>query len=193
MEQSLQAGLWIAKYILEAYALDYFDGSFVSMSTRSLQSAVAMEYENTLWQGDTRLNERNRGEVRGLKAEQHRQRYPASYQQMQTDPLHWLPPGGESILDVAERWRSFYHDIKDMESALIVGHRDQMWAAMQPLEHLSESELLAVNTDDIHNAQIIHYTSLDPETGQETGQLQWKRSIDPMYPDSQTSNWQKLR
>lgn len=189
--QSRQAGSWIAKHILVRYSLECFDAYFVSLSLRSLQSAVAMDYKDVTWLGDERLNARNRGYVRGLKAEQHHELFPASYEIMHQDPLHWVPPGGESILDVAERWRSFYEDIRGLRSALIVGHRDQMWAAMQQLEYLSDNELLAVDTDEIHNAHIIHYTSLDPETREQAPVLMWKRSVDPLQNDI-SSGWHIL-
>lgn len=190
-EQSRRAGLWIVEHVIGRYALKYFDGYFVSMSRRSLQSATAMELDGSVWQGDERLNERNRGRIRGLKPEQHRRLFPSSYEKMQSDPLHWIPPGGESMLDVTDRWRSFYDDIQGLESAIVVGHRDQMWAAMQPLEQMSDEELLAVDTEVIHNAQIIHYTSLDPENGQVMPTLMWKRSIDPTYPES-SEGWQRI-
>lgn len=190
--QSRQAGLWIAKHILEHYGLKRFDSYLVSMSLRSVQSAVAMDFKDILWLGDERLNERNRGLIRGLKPEQHRARFPDSYETMKSDPLYWVPPGGNSISEVAGLWHSFYDDIKDaLESIIIVGHRDQIWAAQQPLEHLSDKELLAINTNNIHNSQIIHYTSLDPDTGQQAPELMWKRSVDPMQPET-SAGWQIL-
>jgi broad specificity phosphatase PhoE len=191
IEQSHQAGLWIAKHILQQYGLKYFDGYFVSMSLRSVQSAVAMCFKDILWFGDERLDERNRGYVRGLKPEQHRELFPDSYEKMRSDPLRWVPPGGESILGVAERWRTFHEDISDLGNVIIVGHRDQIWASQQQLERLSDSELLAVNTDDFHNAQVIHYTSVSPQTGREAPALMWKRSVDPLQPEA-SSGWQIL-
>jgi hypothetical protein len=110
---------------------------------------------------------------------------------MKADPLHWIPPSGESMLDVAERFRRFYLDISFLRSAIVIGHRDQMWGAMQPLEGLSEDELLAVDTDKIVNGGIIHYTSLDPVTGEQAPTIMWKRSVDPMHPET-SAGWQVL-
>lgn len=191
IEQSRQASLLIAQQILGQYALKGFDGYFVSMSLRSLQSAVAMEFTDAPWQGDERLNERNRGRIRGLRPYQHQKLFPESYEKMQTDPLHWIPPGGNSVLDVSELWRSFYADIQSLRSAIVVGHRDQIWAAQQPLERLGYDELLAVNTDLICNGRVDHYTSINPETGEQEPDLLWKRSFFPMHPDMQTG-WQIL-
>lgn len=193
-EQSRKAGLWIIKNILQKHNPSAFDGYFVSTALRSLQSAVAMDLEGAVWQADSRLDERNRGRIRGLHSKTHEQLFPDSFQQMKSDPLHWVPPGpgGEAILPhLVGKFHSFYDDIQDMESAIVVGHRDEMWAAMQPLECLSDDELLAVNTNDIHNAQIIQYTSLDPATGEQAPRLLWKRSVNPISPTVQTP-WQYL-
>ena len=95
------------------------------------------------------------------------------------------------MLDVAERFRSFYDDIGFLRSVIVVGHRDQMWGAMQPLEGFGDDELLAVDTEAIGNGQIIHYTSLDPITGDQAPALMWKRSVDPMHHEIPT-DWQLL-
>jgi hypothetical protein len=74
---------------------------------------------------------------------------------------------------------------------LAVTHRDWMWAAQLILEHLTEDELLAINTDEIQNAQIVHYTSINPETGEQASELLWKRSVDPTHPEN-TVGWQPI-
>lgn len=189
--QSRLAKQWIGRHILDRYAIKSFDGYFVSLSPRSVQTAIAMGFENVIWLGDERLNERNRGYVRGLKPEQHRELFPESYKQMKADPLHWVPPGGESIIDVMKRWRSFHDDIRDLRNVIIIGHRDQMWAAQQPLEHLSDSELLAVNTDNFSNGYIMDYSSISPETGKQAPGLIWKYEVNPMQPET-SPGWQIL-
>lgn len=186
------SGEFVREEVIGKLALHHFDYYFVSSVLRAEQSAGVMDLPDALWQEDPRLNERNRGLVRGLRKEQHKQRYPESYEQMVSDPLHWTPPGGNSILDVAELQTDFLEDIKYIaRSAIVVGHRDSMWASMMPLEGLNEAELAAVNTDDIHNGQIWHYTSIHPETGWQAPQLMWKRSIDPIHPETDTG-WQTL-
>ena len=190
VEQCQRAGLWILEHILNQNKLTQFDGNFVSLSLRSLQSAIALDTGCKDWQGDERLNERNRGSVRGLTPKQHHERFPDSYIMMRSDPLHWVPPQGQSIVDVMRCWQSFYQDIKDLRSVIVVGHRDQIWAAMKDIENLSDDELLAVDTDTIHNGQIIHYTSINPYTDEECMNLAWKRSTNIEAADG--AAWERL-
>jgi broad specificity phosphatase PhoE len=184
IEQCRYAGAWIVEHILKNYNLAGFDGNFVSLSIRSLQSAIALNIGQDNWQGDERLNERNRGRASGLTPRQHREQFPDSFATMNSDPLHWQPPGGNSIIDVLNNWRGFHEDVKYLDSVIVVGHRDQMWAAMKDIENLTDEELLAVNTDNIHNGQVVHYTSIDPSTGEAGANLAWVRSIDPAATES---------
>lgn len=193
IEQNRQAGLWIRKHIIGAYGLIGFDGSYVSSALRSEQSAIALDLADVaIWQEDYNLDERNRGQIRGLRPEQHRQLYPQSFEQMKRDPLHWWPPGGESIVSgVTARVRRFLENIEGTETALAVTHRDWMWAAQLILERLTEAELAVVDTDAIHNAQVVEYSSINPVTGQQAPALMWKRSVDPLVTDG-PGEWQLL-
>ncbi|HET6924579.1 MAG TPA: histidine phosphatase family protein, partial [Candidatus Saccharimonadales bacterium] len=105
-------GLWIKKHIIQAYGLRGFDGCYVSSAIRTEQSAVALELPIAVWQEDHDLDERNRGLVAGLRAEQHKDSFPKSFAQMRRDPLHWTPPNGEAIMPgVTGRVRHFMDDI----------------------------------------------------------------------------------
>ncbi len=177
VEQSHRAGLWIQEHILAAYGLAAFDGCYVSSALRSEQSAVALDLAVAVWQEDHNLDERNRGTIRGLRPEQHETLYPSSFEQMKNNPLHWLPPGGESLVpDVTRRVCQFMENIEGTRTVLAETHRDWIWAAGIVLG-------FTVDTDHIHNGQIIHFTSIDPSTGQQAPELLWVRSIDPMATD----------
>lgn len=185
VEQSRQAGLWIQKHVIAVYGLAAFDGCYVSSALRSEQSAVALDLPVAVWQEDHNLDERNRGRIRGLRSEQHRELYPQSFEQMNHDPLHWLPPGGESIMhDVTTRVRQFMENTEGAQTVLAETHRDWIWAAGIILGY-------TVNSDDIHNGQVIHLTSIDPETGQQATELSWIRSIDPIVV-SGPGEWQTM-
>lgn len=190
-EQSRLAGQWIQEHIINKLGLISFDGSYVSSSLRSEQSAAALDLSIAVWQDDQDLDERNRGKVRGLRPKQHRDLFPESYLQMNERPLHWIPPGGESILQVAKRAERFMEKIEGSRNVLTVGHRDWIWAAMLIIERLTEEELAAVDTDAIQNAQIIEYTSINPHTRRAAPALLWKRSVNPVQPEG-TNNWQIL-
>jgi broad specificity phosphatase PhoE len=172
-EQSRRAGLWIQEYVVKAYDLTSFDGCYVSSALRSEQSAAALGLTSAVWQEDHDLDERNRGRIRGLRPEQHRKLYPRSFEQMNESPQQWLPPGGESLVpDVTARVRRFMQNIEGARAVVVETHRDWIWAAGIVLG-------FAVNTDDIHNGQVIHLTSLNPDTGEQASDLRWIRSIDP--------------
>lgn len=173
VEQSHKAGIWIQKHVIGAYGLMGFDGCYVSSALRSEQSAVALDLAVAVWQEDHSLDERNRGLVRGLRPEQHREVYPQSFEQMKSDPLHWLPPGGESIMpDVTSRVRQFMENIDGAQTILAETHRDWIWAAGIILGY-------TIDSDDIHNGQVVHLTSIDPDTGLQASGLSWIRSVDP--------------
>jgi broad specificity phosphatase PhoE len=189
LHQSRLAGLWIKEHIIKRYGLPGFDGYYVSPAPRSKSSAAALGLPGANWQEEPLLNERNRGKVRGLSPEQHQQLYPESFDQMKSDPLHWVPPGGIAIIpDMVGQANQFFHKVRELRTVVLVGHRDWIWPAQMILEHLSEAELLAVNTDEIHNAQIIDYVAINPKTGKTTPALSWKRSVDPTSAIS-AKNW----
>lgn len=191
--QSAKSGEWINKnLLLGGFAISAFELSFVSSVIRTEQSAIAMNLFNCLWQEDPRLNERNRGQITGIDKNQHQQLFPNSYKQMLDDPIGWVPPGGESILDVSYKLTSFYEDIKTASSVIIAGHRDSMWASMIPIEGLTKKELAKVDTNKIDNGQIWHYTSVNPNTKQQAPKLMWKRSYNPNQPDN-NGDWMKLK
>ena len=178
-EQSNLAGLWVMENIIARYGLARFSGCYVSPTYRTEQSAAALNIPGVAWQDDTNLFERNRGLIAGWPKGKHREVYPDSYNQMSSDPVHWIPPGGESVKQVVNRADHFLSDIDDVQAALIVTHRDWIWASQQPLEGLSDEALSQVNTDAIKNAQVIHYTSIDPISGDQSPSLMWKRSVTP--------------
>jgi len=192
IDQCRIAGRWITKNIIDSYDLEAFDGYFVSPALRSEQSAIALNLPNAAWQVDNNLNERNRGLISGLRPEEHQRLYPRSFDEMQNKPLHWLPPQGEALIpDIVDGIRQFITAIKKFRAVIAVTHRDRMWVALLPLESLTETQLVAINSDDIHNGQVVHYTSVDPVSREVSSELSWKRSVDPAASGSSTA-WQKI-
>jgi broad specificity phosphatase PhoE len=192
VDQCRAGGVWVAENVIKKNHLPGFEGYFASTALRSLQSAIAMDLPGADWQADPRLDERNRGLIRGLHPNDHKRLYPDSYRRMREDPLHWIPPGGNAIIpDLVNEFESFYEDIKDMESIIIEGHRDQIWAAMMRLEDLTEQEMSAVDTESINPGYLIYYTAVHPRTGERLPGLCLKYTVDPMRPEA-SSGWQVL-
>jgi broad specificity phosphatase PhoE len=196
-EQSNLAGLWIMENIIARYGLARFSGCYVSPTYRTEQSAAALNISDVIWQIDKNLFERNRGLIAGWPKVKHREAYPKNYNQMLSDPVNWVPPAGESIKQVVGRVEHFLSDIDDARAALVVTHRDWIWASQQPLDGLNDEELALVDTDTIENSQIIHYTCIDPISGAQSPYLMWKRSVSPWVNDTilaqSTEAWIRLR
>lgn len=187
IEQSVLAGKWIAEQVLDRYDMAKFDSYFVSPPIRNLQSAKAIDPEAS-WKIEELIDERDRGKISGFPRQAHATLYPESYDTMIADPLHWIPPGGESILSVAERAQKFVDGLKKQGSVIAVTHRDWIWASKTALENIERENLADVDTDNIHNSQILHYTTIDPSTGEDTHKLIWKRTVCPWSSPTDIAN-----
>lgn len=192
-EQSVAAGQWIVKYVLEHYGIT-FDTYLTSPLIRTQQSAQSLGISDK-WQAEPRLAERNRGDIQGLTKQQHQQRYPDSYLQMLEHPFHWVPPGGESILRVSDRLGELVNEFDKTSNYLLMTHRDIMWAAHVPIDGVGLGEIVQVDTNVIGNGHIFHYTNVNPYNGSVVSdELLWKQSVDPLNTslDIDTSTWQDL-
>ncbi len=189
--QSQLSGRWIAKYIMQVYGFEKFDSYLTSPLIRTKQSAESLGLCND-WTKEPRLMERNRGDIQGLTKQQHKDKFPDSYKSMFDHPFYWVPPGGESILTVSHRFGELVDDLTNTNNVLIMTHRDVLWAAHVPLDRLALDKMEDVDTDSIHNGQVIHYTNINPISGLvESIEYAWKRSIDPSsdIAISQASDW----
>ena len=64
-----------------------------------------------------------------------------------------------------------------------------------PLDKLALDKIEDVNTDSIHNGQVVHYTNINPTSGVVEGaELTWKRSVDPSSDTSanQVNDWVQI-
>lgn len=192
VEQCRVTGKWIMDSLLNNHGLGTFDGYFVSPALRGRQSATALGLPSATWQIEPNLSERNRGMISGLHPKEHQRLYPQSFDEMRNNPLHWRPAGGEALIpDVVNTTKQFITDIKEMRAVIAVTHRDRIWVAQLLLEALTETQLLATNSDSIHNGEVIFYTSVDPSTGKSSGKLSWKYSFNPSTP-SDSHAWQRI-
>lgn len=178
-EQSRAAGLWIAKYIMQTYGFEDFDTYLTSPLVRTKQSAESLSLSDN-WIEEPRLTERDRGDIQGITKQQHKEKYPDSYQKMLDHPFHWVPPGGESILAVSYRFGELIGDLEDVDTVLMMTHRDVMWAAHVPLDRLALDAVEHLDTNSIHNGQVFHYTNINPHSGAIEGpDVAWKRCVNP--------------
>ncbi|MBP9852824.1 MAG: hypothetical protein QG629_858 [Patescibacteria group bacterium] len=197
-EQSVLSGQWIAKFVLQPYAIEGFDWQYTSPLIRTKQSAESLGLLGK-WSEDPRLSERDRGKIQGMTKLQHQDEYPQSYTAMLEAPLAWAPPEGESLLKVLKRFSSHVHDFVESEATMgiCMTHRDVMWMAHAPLDGMSRGSLANFDSSALDNAHIMHYTNVEPSSGRATTrQLVWKRSCTPWLGGSgqpvRTIDWTQL-
>ena len=197
--QAHAAGLWIQEHIIGQYGLPGFDRYMYSPHRRTRETAAHLQLPNADWRLNRQLREREWGELSGLVEEEHKAEYPRNYGWMKADPLHWAPPGGESVSQVADyRIRGVLdtiardHDEKGMESFLLSTHGELIWAARLVLDYMFNETYMAAEHDQsqkINNCQVVHWTRLDPETGDRAPYLRWSRSVWPWKNPDETGEW----
>lgn len=201
VEQARQAGKWIQEHIIDKYGLPGFDRYFYSPHRRTRETAAQLNLPHAGWRLNRMLRERSWGEIEDLDQLQHQQLYARNYSWQKRDKLNWAPPGGESIVQISDgRVRDFFdtlhreHDQKNINSVIAVTHGEWMWAAKLALEYLFNEEWEEKTSDPIehiNNCQIVHYTRLNPDTGEQAEYLKWMRSVNAGDGESGPGEWRE--
>ena len=135
VKQAQAAGEWIQEHIIARYGLPGFDKYIYSPHRRTVETAGHLGIPGAEWEQNRMLRERAWGQLENLTGdEEHEQRYPENYRWMLSDPLNWTPPGGESIVQVADtRVRGVLdtlhrdHDQKEVNAVLASTHGEWIW------------------------------------------------------------------
>ncbi len=111
---------------------------------------------------DERLREREFGVLDGLTKRGIRERFPEEAdRRARLGKFYHRPPGGESWADVIKRLRDVIHEIgRDYpgERVLVVAHEVVVLLFRYVLEHLSESDVLALQRDgEIANCSLTRF------------------------------------
>lgn len=185
--QAESAGKW-----LKANSLLDFSRHYVSPFARTLETAASLAIDGN-WHIDDRLRERSWGEYNLLSWDQIQEDNPLSFEISKQNHWYWRPRGGETLAgDVRERFESFLttlHRKAADEKVIAVSHGGWMQAARFVLERLTPQEWLSqFRTPEykLWNCQILHYTRINPETGEKAPYLKWRRSICPW---DETRSW----
>jgi broad specificity phosphatase PhoE len=205
VSEAKSAGLWIGKLILGVYPdlKDGFDLHMTSPLARPMETAGHLSLPNADWRIEPRIRERDWGDIESMTKAEHAQRYPENAAKKQRDPLYWRPPGGESIAQVADtRVRSILgtlhdqHDNKGVESAVLATHGEFIWAAHFVLERMGHEDWDIAEKDatrKIKNAQVVHFSRLDPTTGEQAPTLSWVRSVSPWETPESAGEWRYIQ
>ena len=179
--------------------LDFtFDRFLVSTDLRARETAALLDLPDARWAVRSNLRERDRGALARIPEE--RKNYPEEVLWQEIDEFHSRPSRGESMTDVLVRLDIILNELGrkcSMGNAIIVCHRGIMWAFRYRLEQMLPAQYLKLynsnnSFDRINNCQIIHYTRINPETGEETETLGWMRSICPWDTSLSSNEWQPV-
>jgi broad specificity phosphatase PhoE len=204
VEEARASGIWIAKYILEAYGLENgFDFHLTSPLARPRETAGNLNLPNADWRIEPRIRERDWGDIESMSKAEYQRLYPVNAAKKLMDPLYWRPPGGESIAQVADtRVKSILgtlhdqHDRKGVNSAILSTHGEFVWAAHFVFERMAHEDWDKAEKDisrKIKNGQVVHFTRLDPETGEQAPTVSWVRSVCPWETPDNPGEWRTIR
>lgn len=195
VNQALIAGKWIHQNIGNA-----FDRYYTSEYLRALEGAAYLALPNARWYAEFYLRERDWGELDRMSQEERRQKFHNALERRKIDGFFWRPPGGETMAELCirvDRVLDTLHRECPEGSAIIVCHGEVMWGFRMRLERISQVRYNALDIstnpfDKIHNCQILHYTRMDPTTGEVSPYLNWMRSVCPWNTDLSRNKWEKI-
>ena len=195
--QAKQAGSWISHNILQEN--ETFDRFITSPYLRTRETAGNLGLTDAQWEENRSVRERFWGEIGSIPRSVFLREYPHNSHYKEIDPLYWAPPGGESISDVAEnRVRnllSTLHRENSEQNVIVVTHGEFIWASRLTIERWRDEEFVEYDNNPdmkIHNCQVIHYTRINPETGQVAPRLQWVRRMTPTNNGNVVEEWQEF-
>jgi broad specificity phosphatase PhoE len=201
VQQAKAAGVWIQEHVLAANGLAGFDIYNYSPHRRCRETAGHLSLPNPKWRLNRLLREREWGELQGMVESEHEANYPRNYAWMLADPLHWAPPGGESVSQVADnRVREVFdtlhrEEAKGARSYIGVAHGEWIWASSLVLDYMFNEEYEASEQDPakkIHNCQVVHRTKIDPVTNERADYLRYVRSVWPWKNPEDTGEWRTV-
>ncbi|QGN33577.1 histidine phosphatase family protein [Microlunatus sp. Gsoil 973] len=183
-DQARLVGDW-----LRAEFADGFDRHYVSPFARAKQTAGLLALPNDpRWYVNRTIRERDWGDIGSIPRQEFESRpeYQLNAKQQRSDPLYWVPPGGESIAHVAEnRVRNFLETL-DRElgdrRVVAVTHGEFIMAVRLLLERWDDEEYGAIMADPgqrLHTCEVLHYSRRDPRDGRVEGRLAWLRRAHP--------------
>lgn len=190
--QAHAAGRWITDNV------DPLDRCITSPYVRTRETAANLQLDGALWEENRVVRERSWGEISPLPRKVFEEQYAHNALLRRKDPLYWAPPAGESIANVAENrvrnMLSTLHRESSEDNVLVVTHGDFMWSTRLVLERWSDEEFLRYDKDQemtIFNCTVLHYTRVDPDTGEIAPWVRWVRAAHP-FCDRTTGVWRMV-
>lgn len=188
--QAKVAGEWVKEN------LPKFDRFIVSPYVRTRETAGSLALPDAKWEENRTVRERNWGMIGSMPLYKFKERWPESAVIKDNDPLYWQAPSGESIAGLAEtRVRSLantLHRENEHNNVVVTTHGEFMQAALVFFERWSDEDFLEFDMDPnrkIHNCTVLHFTRINPVTGEVARKLKWRRLAYPVQ-NSETGIWE---
>jgi broad specificity phosphatase PhoE len=196
-QQARIAGKWIKKEIG-----NIFDRYYVSDYDRAKQTAALLGLLKAQWMVTFYLREREWGDLDVLPFKKRKEKFQENLRRREIDPFYWTPTGGESMANLCLRLETkildTLHRECDQKNVVLVVHGEVMWAFRYILERLTHPDIMRLEHSDspydkIHNGQILHYTRIDPVSGEMAPYLNWMRSVCPNNLLLSSNRWEKIK
>lgn len=195
IKQAKEAGTWIKENISET-----FDRYYTSEFVRAMETASLLEIPNADWYTEVVLRERDKGVFDNLPWTEKSEKHKYDLELRKRDSFFWAPPGGESIANVCVRVDHTFNTLRrecGNKRVIIVCHGEVMWAFRVRIERLSQIRYHQLRSskdpaDNIHHAQILHYTRIHPTTGEIFPDFRFMRSACPWKPNVSNEQWMEF-
>lgn len=112
-----------------------FERCFVSPMRRTLETRELV-VPDVPFEIESALREVDFGSWEGRTLEWAQHHVPELLAQRRQDPVHFRPPGGESIADAAARVSPLLQKLREEDAALVIGHRITLAILERLLRHL---------------------------------------------------------
>lgn len=185
--QAQVAGQWMKQN------LPLFDRFIVSPYVRTRETAGYLDLDNARWEENRAVRERNWGMIGSMPLENFKVRWPESALLKESDPLYWQAPSGESVAGLAEgRVRSLantLHRENEHSNVVVTTHGEFIQAILVFFERWSDEDFIEFDSDPnrkIHNCSVVHFTRIDPVTGELARKLKWRRIAYPVQTEDNT-------
>ena len=162
-----------------------FDAAYCPDYVRSQETGGVIGTEVDLcvkWRESGLFGERNWGDFETLSAEAQEQ----GYGQRIEDPRHWTPPHGESMgsLELGVRLAlGTLHRKHNMQNVLVSSHGERINAFRSVIERLPLDRFKEIMDEGPPNCGIVHYSRVNPKTGEIAPHWAWMRLVCPWKMD----------
>lgn len=198
IDQAKKTGDFLNRYFINEQKI-FFDRMYVSSYARTMQTAGYLDLIRAKWIVDTRITERDWGELDRMTEEERQDKFGEAIAMREVEPFFWTPPNGESMNDVTIRNRDFIDSLhrSHKNSVITVCHGEvaknlrMIFFGYTPMEY-AEMEFSNDSSRRIHNCQVDHYTRRNPDTLELSDRLEWFRYYRPAQGDDIASKWEHI-